>query len=177
MAIIIPSKEEISEFPIHSDNLIVPQDAYKTILTKEDVAKEKIKCLNCEEGYLVPDTARSREANVKQRALRYNAFNFKSFDEITIYYCSDCNSQHDARELASQTAKLIKKSPDLRGIAKACKPNVGQGWAAKKGFKVQTCPINKNPCYEELWKVCPHIGNDEHYDLVNAPGIPHVGEK
>lgn len=172
MKIIIPSQAEVSEFPVHhEESLLASGEPFKSIVTRDDVLNKPIKCYDCEDGYMNIDPLLSEEASLLEGAQRMNMFDFTPMKPVVVYRCMSCGSHGDARELPLRKTKLVKKQVDLREVARACEPKKGQTWAAKRGLPVETCPINKNPCYKELWKVCPHIGNDGFSDLVNSPGI------
>ena len=155
-------------------NLTV-SDNSNSIFDKEDAIKQTYHCPSCDEKTFQVDGMLTTMLRREKRAYGINEMGISSGKDAYMFLCTTCGYKMDSTKFDSNIFKIIKKSEDLTDIAMNCNPYKGQTWAAKSGFPVEICSINKNPCFKELWRVCPHIGNADLNELFKID-LPIIGE-
>jgi hypothetical protein len=155
---------------------VVLEGGSRLLYTKDDAIKSSFDCPECDFGTMSFDEEASVRETLIDFAIKLNRIEELPRDVSYIFKCSNCSFYLDTDRASVLLNRFIKKAEDLREVARLCNPKQGQTWAAKEKLPVEICPINENPCFSELWKVCPHIGNDIESDLVNNPHIPFIGD-
>jgi len=155
---------------------IVEPGKISSVYDKEAAIKDSYYCSSCDNKTLQVDSVLTDKARKEKRAYALNDLSEESVNDTFIFYCSNCGNILDSKKIDSNYVKLVKKSKNLTDVAMNCNPYKGQTWSAKSRFPTEICPINKNPCLSELWKVCPHIGNAELNEIMNF-NLPIIGEK
>lgn len=150
-------------------------DDLKLIFDKEDAIKQSYHCPSCDEKTFKVDGVLTTLLRKEKRAHELNDMSLAPDKEAYMFRCTTCNYKMDSTKFDSNIFKIVKKAEDLTDIAMNCNPYKGQTWAAKSGFPTEICSINKNPCFRELWKVCPHIGNADLNELLKID-LPIIGE-
>ena len=146
------------------------------IFTEEEAIRSTYPCPDCDGMSLKMDEDLMIKETERENAYRMNDLKPKLKDYIRMFKCHTCEATFDSLQLSNALSRMVHKKLDLRELAKQCNPHKGQTWSAGTGFPVETCSINGNPCYLELWRVCPHIGNDDVSDWLSNKDIPIIGE-